>query len=185
MEVEAPADGVLAGITGSVGADIPVGQTIAWIVSPGEKAACRKQIRRNRARSARENGISRRPQSRAAAAESQAVQSARISPKARRLAKELGVDIASFGAARARAAKFLRRTCKPQPRPWFPVHPTRNQPASKAPSTLGPPDGPNARRRVGQPFLTFLSRVKSMRSRAQPNIGKNVAAEIERTHRSE
>src|ERR1039458_8406273 len=37
MEVEAPADGILAGITGSVGADIPVGQTIAWIVAPGEK----------------------------------------------------------------------------------------------------------------------------------------------------
>ncbi|MEY2395284.1 MAG: hypothetical protein QOF94_1629, partial [Acidobacteriaceae bacterium] len=37
MEVEAPADGVLAGITGSVGSDIPVGQTIAWIVAPGEK----------------------------------------------------------------------------------------------------------------------------------------------------
>src|ERR1700684_1181906 len=37
MEVEAPADGVLAGITGTVGADIPVGRTIAWIVGPGEK----------------------------------------------------------------------------------------------------------------------------------------------------
>src|SRR5216684_4883648 len=37
MEVEAPSDGILAGITGSIGADIPVGQTIAWIVAPGEK----------------------------------------------------------------------------------------------------------------------------------------------------
>ena len=37
LEVEAPADGILAGITGSVGTDIPVGQTIAWIVAPGEK----------------------------------------------------------------------------------------------------------------------------------------------------
>ena len=37
MEVEAPADGLLAGITGTVGADIPVGQTISWIVAPGEK----------------------------------------------------------------------------------------------------------------------------------------------------
>src|ERR1700685_3829957 len=37
VEVEAPADGILAGITGAVGADIPVGQTIAWIVAPGEK----------------------------------------------------------------------------------------------------------------------------------------------------
>src|SRR5713226_4080244 len=37
MEVEAPSDGILAGITGSVGADIPVGQTIAWILASGEK----------------------------------------------------------------------------------------------------------------------------------------------------
>src|SRR5580704_2837183 len=37
LEVEAPADGILAGIKASAGADIPVGQTIAWIVAPGEK----------------------------------------------------------------------------------------------------------------------------------------------------
>ena len=37
MEMEAPADGILAGVTGAIGTDIPVGQTIAWIVAPGEK----------------------------------------------------------------------------------------------------------------------------------------------------
>src|SRR5271166_4317739 len=36
VEVEAPADGILAGIKASEGMDIPVGQTIAWIVAPGE-----------------------------------------------------------------------------------------------------------------------------------------------------
>src|SRR5579862_8319378 len=36
VEVEAPADGILARIKASPGADIPVGQTIAWIVAPGE-----------------------------------------------------------------------------------------------------------------------------------------------------
>ena len=36
VEVEAPADGVLAGIKATEGSDIPVGQTIAWIVAPGE-----------------------------------------------------------------------------------------------------------------------------------------------------
>src|SRR6202140_984278 len=36
VEIEAPADGILAGIKASAGADIPVGQTIAWIVAPGE-----------------------------------------------------------------------------------------------------------------------------------------------------
>src|ERR1700684_4720015 len=38
VEIEAPADGILAGIKAAAGADIPVGQTIAWIVAPGEAA---------------------------------------------------------------------------------------------------------------------------------------------------
>src|SRR5947209_17723854 len=37
VEVEAPADGILAGMKAAAGADIPVGQTIAWIVAPGEE----------------------------------------------------------------------------------------------------------------------------------------------------
>src|SRR5205807_8714711 len=37
VEVEAPGDGILAGITADVGAVIPVGQTIAWLVAPGDK----------------------------------------------------------------------------------------------------------------------------------------------------
>src|SRR5258706_15969324 len=37
VEVEAPGDGILAGITADVGAGIPGGQTIAWLVAPGGK----------------------------------------------------------------------------------------------------------------------------------------------------
>ena len=36
MEIEAPGDGVLSGIKVFAGAEVPVGQTIAWIVRPGE-----------------------------------------------------------------------------------------------------------------------------------------------------
>src|SRR5579871_3860115 len=36
FEVEAPADGVLAGVRSAEGEDVPVGRTIAWIVAPGE-----------------------------------------------------------------------------------------------------------------------------------------------------
>src|ERR1700722_17997908 len=43
MEVEATADGILAGITGVVGSDIPVGKIIAWIVAPGEKPPAEDQ----------------------------------------------------------------------------------------------------------------------------------------------
>ena len=36
MEIESPGDGVLAGVKVQAGTEVPVGRTIAWIVSPGE-----------------------------------------------------------------------------------------------------------------------------------------------------
>jgi pyruvate dehydrogenase E2 component (dihydrolipoamide acetyltransferase) len=93
MEVEAPADGVLAGITGSVGSDIPVGQTIAWIVAPGEKPPAEKNAA-TAAPAVRGKTESHTTAAAAASPQSAAAPGARISPKARRLAKELGVDIA-------------------------------------------------------------------------------------------
>jgi len=93
MEVEAPADGILAGITGAVGADIPVGQTIAWIVAPGESPPEKESAL---APSARAKTESHAAPVAASAPEPPPAQAARISPKARRLAKELGVDIATL-----------------------------------------------------------------------------------------
>src|SRR3984957_2587873 len=37
VEIESPADGILAGVKAQAGDVIPVGQTIAWIVNPGEE----------------------------------------------------------------------------------------------------------------------------------------------------
>ena len=92
MEVEAPADGILAGITGSAGADIPVGKTIAWIVAPGENPPAEKESASAApaARGKTETHAASAPVSSLAPA----APGARISPKARRLAKELGVEIA-------------------------------------------------------------------------------------------
>src|SRR6201987_5365937 len=36
MEIESPGEGVLGGVKAEAGAEIPVGQTIAWILRPGE-----------------------------------------------------------------------------------------------------------------------------------------------------
>jgi pyruvate dehydrogenase E2 component (dihydrolipoamide acetyltransferase) len=94
LEVEAPADGILAGITAQAGADIPVGQTIAWIVAPGEKPPTESESATT-APAARGKTESHAAPVAAAKAEPSAVQGARISPKARRLAKELGVEIAT------------------------------------------------------------------------------------------
>jgi len=94
MEVEAPADGVIAGITGVVGTDIPVGQTIAWIVAPGETPPSESESSAS-APVARGKTESQAARAAANIPESRATQGARISPKARRLAKELGVDLAT------------------------------------------------------------------------------------------
>jgi pyruvate dehydrogenase E2 component (dihydrolipoamide acetyltransferase) len=94
LEVEAPADGVLAGITAAAGADIPVGKTIAWIVAPGEKPPAENESSAP-APAARGKTESHAAQVAASAPQPSAVPSARISPKARRLAKELGVDLAA------------------------------------------------------------------------------------------
>ena len=92
VEVEAPADGILAGIIAQAGADIPVGQTIAWILAPGEKPPTENESAMA-APAARGKTESHTPLVADGAPGSSAAQSARISPKARRLAKELGVDI--------------------------------------------------------------------------------------------
>jgi pyruvate dehydrogenase E2 component (dihydrolipoamide acetyltransferase) len=95
VEVEAPADGILAGIKASEGSDIPVGQTIAWILAPGETVPVENQ---SSAPAARAGSHSKPEQPHivpaSVSAPQPAASGARISPKARRLAKELGVDIA-------------------------------------------------------------------------------------------
>jgi len=91
MEIEAPGDGVLVGVKVQAGAVVPVGKTIAWIIAPGE-ALPLEAVRPNittptatvppRAAVDLRNAIHRHDAS-----------LAKISPKARRLAKERGVDI--------------------------------------------------------------------------------------------
>jgi pyruvate dehydrogenase E2 component (dihydrolipoamide acetyltransferase) len=90
VEVEAPGDGLLAGITARIGDEIPVGQTIAWLVKPGEQppTATQTQSPSARATTAPDRVSSAAPP----AAEGRATATPQISPKARRLAKELGVD---------------------------------------------------------------------------------------------
>jgi pyruvate dehydrogenase E2 component (dihydrolipoamide acetyltransferase) len=94
VEIEAQADGVLGGVTAKVGDVVPVGRTIAWLLKPGEAVpAPAAQAQTGRKMDA--------PAAAAAAAapaapEPPSVAGARISPKARRLAREHGVDIATL-----------------------------------------------------------------------------------------
>ena len=93
VEVEAPADGILAGIKASEGSDIPVGQTIAWIVAPGEAPPATTETAAPSARAA--SHAKTEPSHAPVAAATGSPSSAKISPKARRLAKELGIDLAT------------------------------------------------------------------------------------------
>jgi pyruvate dehydrogenase E2 component (dihydrolipoamide acetyltransferase) len=94
VEVEAPADGLLAGVTAKIGDEIPVGQTIAWLVKPGEQppTATQTQSPSARATTAPDRLSSAAPP----AAEGRAAAAPQSSPKARRLARELGVDISQI-----------------------------------------------------------------------------------------
>src|ERR1700730_139285 len=97
VEVEAPADGILAGVRAVAGADIPVGQTIAWIVAPGEKPPADDQsaatVPAARGQSREKTEPSHPAATVTGMVEPSTASSAKISPKARRLAKELGVEI--------------------------------------------------------------------------------------------
>jgi pyruvate dehydrogenase E2 component (dihydrolipoamide acetyltransferase) len=90
LEVEAAEDGVLAGISGEVGTDIPVGQVIAWIVAPGESVPAAAKIPEVATAT-----VSSVVQASTNSSPVIAASSGQISPKARRMAKEAGIDLAS------------------------------------------------------------------------------------------
>jgi pyruvate dehydrogenase E2 component (dihydrolipoamide acetyltransferase) len=88
LEVEATSDGVLAAVTGETGIDIPVGQVIAWIVAPGEKVPDSGAAGASVTLSVAEDMQTAEP-----IPEQTSTLAGRVSPKARRLAKEAGIDI--------------------------------------------------------------------------------------------
>ena len=93
VEIESPADGVLAGVKAREGDVIPVGQTIAWIVMPGEKPPAETQPsasgRRMDAKpTVASPSVAKTPQQPPSSG-------ARVSPKARRLAREHGIDLSN------------------------------------------------------------------------------------------
>jgi pyruvate dehydrogenase E2 component (dihydrolipoamide acetyltransferase) len=96
VEIEAQSDGILGGVTAQMGDVVPVGQTIAWLLKPGESVPQQgAHVQTGR------TGAAAMPAAAAAApapaaAEPASAAGARISPKARKLAREHGVDIAKI-----------------------------------------------------------------------------------------
>ena len=101
MEVEAEADGILAGVCANAGDEVPVGDVIAWIVNPGESLPGANEAHADAIEAAadppRIKDATKGKRSEPNAIEQAAARKGRISPKARRLAKEAGIDIDSVG----------------------------------------------------------------------------------------
>ena len=94
VEIESPADGILAGVKAQAGDVIPVGQTIAWIVNEGEKPPVDEATSASGRRMDTKSAPAAAAASNTPAAQPTApASSARVSPKARRLAREHGVDL--------------------------------------------------------------------------------------------
>lgn len=94
MEIESPGSGTLSGVKVGEGAVVPVGQTIAWIVGPGEVPPTEAQAppvsRCGFSETVRSYSIIPPPHPQ------EGFPAAKASPKARRLAKELGVDLTTL-----------------------------------------------------------------------------------------
>jgi pyruvate dehydrogenase E2 component (dihydrolipoamide acetyltransferase) len=85
LEIEAPASGVLAGVRALAGEEVPVGQVVAVILAPGETPPASSRVAPAAAPAARVHQTLGPPGPQTGRAPA--------SPKARRLAQELGVDL--------------------------------------------------------------------------------------------
>jgi pyruvate dehydrogenase E2 component (dihydrolipoamide acetyltransferase) len=129
IELESPADGILAGITAQPGDVVPVSEVIAYILAPGEALPVKKA-------SKVETGQSIAPVAAAVAeagpeiAEKVDSDKVRATPLARRMARDLNVDLAQLSGrgprGRVHKADVLAYQPAPAPagRPIAAAHPS-------------------------------------------------------------
>ncbi len=102
VEIEAAADGVLAAVKSQAGDVVPVGTTIAWILKPGEpvpvETAPAAPAARTMTEQPRPASPAATPTPAASASSGAAGAEIKISPKARRLATEKGIDLSQVRA---------------------------------------------------------------------------------------
>jgi len=91
VEIESPSDGILSGVSANVGDVIPVGTTIGWLLRAGESLPAEAAGSHSTGRTKTESAQRAQPGKSAVA--KPAAGGVKISPKARRLAQERGIDI--------------------------------------------------------------------------------------------
>ena len=97
VEIESPADGILAGLSAAEGEEVPVGRAVAWVLGPGESLPADTPAAPAAEPGpvpAREAGLPSAPGRIPAA-----------SPVARRLAAELGIDLTEVVGSGGRITK--------------------------------------------------------------------------------
>jgi len=181
VEVEAPADGILADIKAAAGDDIPVGQTIAWIVAPGEAPPVESESTAPGARAG--SHVKAEPSHAATPSAGLAPappSNTKISPKARRLAKELGVDLATVRASGPGGEILASDVQAAAATPTVSVAVEKKSGSVEVPSSLGR----IMAERTTQSWTTvphfFVSR--EIEATALSEYRERIAAEIESAH---
>jgi pyruvate dehydrogenase E2 component (dihydrolipoamide acetyltransferase) len=141
VEVEAQGDGVLGGVTAKVGDVVPVGQTIAWLLKPGEAVPAPTGATQT-GRTGAAAGTAAVAAAAPAAAEPASSAGARISPKARKLAREHGVDIATIKGSGPGGEILADDIVKAAAGAAPGGPPAQARPASPAPQAAPPSSGP-------------------------------------------
>lgn len=95
IELEAEAGGILAGVKAQEGDVVNVGQVIAWLVSPGESVPTDVAETRSGRQATGTSQAQAAPVAPAAQKAASAEERVLLSPKARRLAAERGVDVSA------------------------------------------------------------------------------------------
>lgn len=95
MEIEALGEGTLAGITAKPGDVVPVGQTIAWLVQPGEAPPSEATPTQTGRKMDSPAAAAAAPEPLPSSVQLAAAVGVRVSPRARRLAKEHNIDLAT------------------------------------------------------------------------------------------
>jgi pyruvate dehydrogenase E2 component (dihydrolipoamide acetyltransferase) len=135
LEVEATGDGTLAGVKAHEGDVIPVGQTIAWILASGEKVPQELGAPPEPPAAA---AVSSAPAAAHGAAQASTGPSSPISPKARRLAKEQGIDLRAVhgsGAGGEILASDIQALIDRKPQSNLDSHPTSSQESGLEPAS--------------------------------------------------
>jgi pyruvate dehydrogenase E2 component (dihydrolipoamide acetyltransferase) len=96
MEIEAPADGVLRGVSAQLGEVLPVGAVVGWICAPGEDFVAPAAKAATAEPPAPVAEAAPAPQ---AASVAKSDGDTRATPKARRLAREHGIELSSLNGS--------------------------------------------------------------------------------------